>query len=87
VITVDASDSGWGISSHLMETVGHWTPEEKASSINTRELMTILFVLQLHGKKYQGKNILIYTDNITALKYAAKAGGTASITLQEWPVI
>lgn len=83
----DASDSGWGgiASSHHIKTSGFWNNIEKGDSINVRELKTIKPALQLHAKKYTGKRLLliIYTDNTTALKYALKSGGTASVLLQE----
>lgn len=81
-IQVDASDTGWGVASPMMATHGYWTQEEKTTSINVRELKTILFALRLHAQKYANKRILLQSDNITALKYAGKAGGTASRTSQ-----
>ncbi|KAG1464721.1 hypothetical protein G6F56_005025 [Rhizopus delemar] len=66
-----------------MEISGHWTAEEMVTSINARELKAILFALKMHSERFQGKHILVFTDNIIALKYSAKAGGTASPVLQE----
>ncbi|EIE78420.1 hypothetical protein RO3G_03124 [Rhizopus delemar RA 99-880] len=66
-----------------MEISEQWTNEEKNTSINVRELKTILFALKLHTEKFREKNTQVFTDNITALKYSAKAGGTASPLLQE----
>ncbi|KAG1454318.1 hypothetical protein G6F56_007347 [Rhizopus delemar] len=83
VIHVDASDSGWGITSSEMETNGFWTEIEKETSFNVREIQTILFALQLHAKRFKNSMIHIFSDNITALKYAKKSGGTASPILQE----
>ncbi|KAH8554945.1 hypothetical protein BGW37DRAFT_217438 [Umbelopsis sp. PMI_123] len=37
--------------------------------------------LQLHGQKFKNGNIQVFSDNITALKYARKAGVTASAIL------
>ncbi|KAG1439205.1 hypothetical protein G6F46_014159 [Rhizopus delemar] len=34
-IHVDASNTGWGVKSNVMETSGFWTEEEKKTSINT----------------------------------------------------
>lgn len=82
-IYVDASDSGYGISSVETETYGFWTQAEKATSINVRELQTVLIALQLHAEKYQNNPIRIFSDNTTAIKYVMKAGGTASPTLQD----
>jgi hypothetical protein len=59
-IRCDASDLGWGVSSHEMEISGQWTNEEKTTSINVRELKTILFALKLHAEKFREKNIRIH---------------------------
>lgn len=83
VIHVDASDIGWGVSSPTIQTTGRWTPREKDHSINVRELKTILFALQLHAKDYVGKKIKIMCDNITAIKYTTRSGGTSSPFLQD----
>ncbi|KAG1370665.1 hypothetical protein G6F61_011843 [Rhizopus arrhizus] len=50
-IHVDASDIAWGVASPELETMGYWTEEEKAQSINVRELSAIYFALQLHARK------------------------------------
>lgn len=81
-IHVDASETGWGIKSNLLTTSGYWTTREKDLSINVRELKTILFAIQLHAKNANGSAIQIFTDNMTALKYVTKAGGTAEVYLQ-----
>ncbi|CEG70598.1 hypothetical protein RMATCC62417_06464 [Rhizopus microsporus] len=82
-IYVDASDSGWGVSSTSVQTAEFWTRFEKEESINVRELKSILFALQLHMPRYKNCNLKIYSDNRTALKYINKAEGTASEALQE----
>ncbi|CEI98846.1 hypothetical protein RMCBS344292_12944 [Rhizopus microsporus] len=82
-IYVDASDSGWGVSSASVQTAEFWTRFEKEESINVRELKSILFALQLHMPRYKNCNLKIYSDNRTALKYINKAEGTASEALQE----
>ena len=66
-----------------MEVSGGWTTEELTTSINVRELKTILFALKMHAEEFRGENIRVFTDNVTALKYSTKAGGTASPLLQE----
>jgi hypothetical protein len=86
-IFVDASDSGWGIYSTLINTSGFWSHAEKEVSINVRELKTIYYAILLHTRKLNlPKQILIYSDNMTALKYVTKAGGTASFHLQDLAV-
>ncbi|KAG0734175.1 hypothetical protein G6F66_013079 [Rhizopus arrhizus] len=75
VVAMDASNMGWGVASHELETAGFWTKSEKETSINTRELQAIYFGLKLHAEKYRGSTIRVYTDNMTALKYTVKDGG------------
>jgi hypothetical protein len=83
-IYVDASATGWGVTSPLITASGFWRLEEQENfSINVRELKTILFALKLHAKKCEDSTIKIYSDNITALKYTTKAGGTSSVILQD----
>lgn len=82
-IHVDASDTGWGITSTALKTTGQWTAREREQSINVRELTAILFALKLHAQKFQNSHIRIFTDNMTALKYSARSGGTASPLLQD----
>jgi hypothetical protein len=83
IIHVDASNSGWGVSSELITASGFWNQEEKNHSINVRELKTILFAIQHHAVKCKNSTIKIYSDNITALKYTTKSGGTTSMILQD----
>lgn len=83
---VDASDIGWGVTSNIIQTEGFWAKEEKEDSINVRELKTIYYALLIHAKKIENVTINIYSDNMTALKYVTKAGGTASFQLQDLAV-
>ncbi|KAG1228920.1 hypothetical protein G6F35_002220 [Rhizopus arrhizus] len=83
MIYVDASDLGWGVNSTTIQTTGAWTTEESTLSINARELTAIYFALKLHAKKFPNSHIKLFTDNITALKYSSKSGGTASKILQD----
>lgn len=83
MLHVDASDSGWGIKSAIMQKSGFWTKEERERSINIRKLNTILFVLQLRGEGIRDSFIKLHSDSITALKYVEKSGGTSSALLQE----
>lgn len=86
IITTDSSDTGWEISSPMMQTYGFWTEEEERLSINVRELMSIYFALKLYGPNCQNSTIKILIDNKTSIKYTTKAGGTASVHLQDYAV-
>ncbi|CEP10666.1 hypothetical protein [Parasitella parasitica] len=81
-IHCDASDSGWGVASGHVTTAGFWSTAESEDSINVRELKTVKFALLLHARKFAGQSLQLFTDNTTAVKYAMKSGGTASIALQ-----
>jgi ribonuclease HI len=85
-VLVDASDSGWGVHSTKINQAGFWNEVEREESINGRELKAIYYALRLHAKEGDIKEISLHTDNITALKYVTKAGGTASESLQNLAV-
>ncbi|CEG84732.1 hypothetical protein RMATCC62417_18492 [Rhizopus microsporus] len=82
-VYVNASDSGWKISSASVQTAGSWSAGEKEDSINVRELKTILFALQVYLPQHKNSTLQIYSGNTTALKYVNKAGRTSSKILQE----
>ncbi|KAG1462469.1 hypothetical protein G6F56_005510 [Rhizopus delemar] len=82
-VYVDTSDTGWGVVSTSIKALGYWTEEECETSINVRELKTIWFALLFHAEKFHDSTIQILSDNRTANKYDAKAGGTSSVLLQE----
>jgi ribonuclease HI len=78
----DGSDTGWGVHSPIMQTYGFWAKEEAQMSINVRELQSILFALKLHAERFRNSTIKVLMDNKISIKYMAKAGGMASIHLQ-----
>lgn len=86
-IYTDSSDSGWGVSSPMMENFGFWNKMEQSTSINVRELKAVYFALKMHAQKFENCTIKIFTDNTTALKYTTKYGGTACLQLQELAVM
>ena len=45
-------------------------------------MTAIQYALQLHLPRYTNSHILVRSDNVTAIKYAFKSGGTASVELQ-----
>jgi hypothetical protein len=81
-IHVNASDSGWGLTSKTIKNHRFWTLQEKEQPINIRELKVIMFAIQAHATKFQGQTMQILSDIRTALKYASKTGGTTSPILQ-----
>ncbi|CEP10306.1 hypothetical protein, partial, partial [Parasitella parasitica] len=85
-VHVDALDSGWGVHSTRVSQAGFWDDKAKEDSINVRELKAIYYALILHAREGDIKELRLHTDNITALKYVTKAGGTASSVLQDLAV-
>lgn len=65
------------MTSRHVETADYRKEEETDLSMNVKELKIIDFTLQLHAREFEGALIKIFSDNITALKYANKPGGTA----------
>ena len=78
IIYVDASDTGWGITSQLVSTHGFWNQEEKEHSINVRKLKTILFALRLHKNESKGNIFTPLFAVHTQLPLANKFSLTAS---------
>ena len=59
-------------------TSGSWSQEEKALSINLRELRAVKLGLLHFQDEVQGRTIAVFTDNSTAVAYLKKQGGTVS---------
>ena len=85
-IWVNAPDSDWGVHSSYVTTNGFWSQDKWTLTINSREPPTIIFVLQLHVKRFKNSTIRIFSDNITAIKYVSKPGETASEHLQDMTI-
>ena len=77
-IKTDASKKGWGAVSGFRKAQGRWTNQEICFQINILELMAIQRGLLALCKEMSGKLIKIKSDNITALAYVRKMGGTKS---------
>lgn len=80
-VFTDASDLGWGIIVNNEILHGSWTEEELHSHINYRELLVIWKCLQL--PHLQGQVLRIYCDNVTAIAYVRRFGGTRSLPLMQ----
>ena len=74
----DASDSGWGALLTDNQTSGTWSREEARLSINMRELMAVQLGLQQFEHLLLGKTVAIFCDNVTAVAYLRRQGGTFS---------
>ena len=77
----DASDVGWG--AHPGEEVisGLWSPKERLSSINHRELLAVFYALQHFLPLVRNTSVAVFADNTTALAYLKNQGGTRSAVL------
>ena len=77
-IFTDSSLTGWGASCNDMSTHGWWNHEESKFHINYLELLAIFYGLKCFAKDLRNCQILLRVDNITALSYINKLGGTKS---------
>ena len=77
----DASDSGWGAFLPDDQLSGLWSPEFSNFSINHRELLAVLYGVQGFLPVLRGRSVSLFADNMTALSYLRKQGGTHSSTL------
>ena len=76
MITMDASQSGWGVTFENQSTNGEWSMEEKKQHINWLELQTVLLGLQSFLYSSCGGNVIkVFCDNSTAVAYVNNMGG------------
>ena len=77
----DASDSGWGTSLGDVHLSGLWSPEISQFSINHRELLAVFLAVKGFLHLLRVHSVSMFTDNMSALSYLRKGGGTRSSTL------
>ncbi|KAJ8915436.1 hypothetical protein NQ315_003197 [Exocentrus adspersus] len=85
----DASLSGWGAYCSGESTCDWWSQKFKGDHINLLELQAIFFGLECFAKGLRNTNILIRTDNTTALSYINRMGSVQfpklnSLSRQIW---
>lgn len=85
-ICSDASKMGWGASCNGQNTGGPWTPEESALHINYLELKAAFFALRSLVPKMRDACILLRLDNVTAIAFLNRMGGTHSQDLSDLAV-
>ena len=73
-----ASDVGWGAHLDQQVTSCLWASHQAALSINARELLTIQLGLLRFQSSLRGRTVAVYCDNVTAVAYLRKEGGTRS---------
>ena len=60
---------------------GSWSPLCSQFSVNHRELLAVLYAVRGFLPSLRGRVMAVYSNNITALVYLRKQGGTRSSTL------
>uniref|UniRef100_A0A914YLL5 Reverse transcriptase domain-containing protein n=1 Tax=Panagrolaimus superbus TaxID=310955 RepID=A0A914YLL5_9BILA len=78
VVRTDASSLGWGCAFIGQKSGGRWNLEEAKLHINILELRAALFGLQLACKGIKEVGVRLESDNISAIAYINKRGGTKS---------
>ena len=76
VLTTDASMTGWGATCGSQVAQDFWSPLERNSHINQLELQAILNGLHALVPHKRNLCILVVSDNMVALSYLRKKGGT-----------
>lgn len=85
----DASTTGWGATLGNKTAHGLWDARESKMHINFLEIKAALLGLMCFAKRWSNKQILLRIDNVTALAYINKMGGTKNpenhkITMDLW---
>lgn len=80
-IFTDASLTGWGACCQTQSTRGWWSDTDKKEHINILELKAIFYGLKCFTKQKQEINILIRTDNTTAVSYINRMGSIQHLKL------
>ena len=81
IIETDASRMGWGACCRSVRTGGPWTPQEKQEHINLLELLAVFLAVKSFATNQRSIKILLRVDNITAIAFLNRMGGTASWAL------
>ena len=74
----DASDVGWGAHLGSLVASGLWDELESRLPINARELLAVRRGLLHFQSSLLGKTVAVFCDNVTAVAYLRKEGGTRS---------
>lgn len=78
VIETDASRQGWGAYCQGVSTGGRWAPGETIYHINCLELLAGSLAVKSFTKNRAEAQVLLLMDNISAVTYINKMGGTHS---------
>ncbi|KAJ1148938.1 hypothetical protein NDU88_001762 [Pleurodeles waltl] len=83
VIESDASLQGWGARCGDLSFGGHWTPQELNLHINCLELLADSFAIKSLTRDRVSCVVLLWMDNVSAVQYINRLGGTRSRGLVE----
>ena len=90
-IMSDASTTGWGACLGDISTGGTWSAQEMMHHINYLELLAAFLAVQCFLKTGSNMTILLKLDNVTAVTFINRMGGTHSkllcqlaLSLWEW---
>ena len=78
VIETDASGKGWGAYCQGVATEGRWLPDETSYHINCLELLAGSLAIMSFTKNKARAQVQLLMDNISAVTYINKMGGTHS---------
>ena len=81
IIESDASNTGWGAHCNSHRTGGQWSFSEATLHINAKELLASFLALQTFARDRQGIHVHLKIDNVTAVYFINRLGGTHSSTL------
>ena len=85
----DASGYAWGAcipakpGVDTVETQGRWSVDELEENINVKELLAAFYGLKAFFSNDVGSHILLQIDNVTAVAYINKMGGTKAERCRE----
>jgi len=82
-IESDASMSGWGASCQGENTGGPWMAAERTHHINYLELKAAFLALQSFCSNRSSISVLLRLDNITAIAFINRMGGSHSYLLSD----
>ena len=83
LIQTNASKKGWGAVCRGIRTGAQWSKKEQDLHINQLELLAIKFAILTFAKMWKMSAIHIQVDNMTALSYLLKMGGTKNPELMQ----
>lgn len=81
IIESDASMEGWGAHCNGVSTGGLWSQSEQFLHINCLELLACSFEIKCFAKYKTNIHIRLLMNNVTALTFINKIGGTKSRAL------